>query len=160
MTDTADFERLSRNWIHWSEVAGLTEVSVSTDCADCAILFRSSDSSVHLRHDGDWWVVDTVNDRRQRANDTARFSSYELAEKYLVFIWGSAARSVQRAPLPGPALYQLGFSPDVEALPISEGVYELRSAEGRAVLPEPYATIVSRLIGKPLDEIEDMLRAG
>jgi hypothetical protein len=155
---TADLERLSRNWRHWSEVAGLTDVSVSTDCADCAILFSSNDSSVHLRHDDDWWSVDTVNDRRQRTNDTAQFSSYELAEKYLVWIWGSTARSVVRAPLLGPKLYALGFSPEVGALPIREGVYELRSAEGRAVLSEPYATIMSHLVSKPLDEIEAMLR--
>ncbi|WP_167104659.1 hypothetical protein [Mycobacterium sp. DL592] len=159
MSEIADFARLSRNWTYWSELAQLSELSVSTTCDDCAILFSSNDYSVHLRHDGDWWSVDTVNDRRQRTNDSARFSSYALAEKYLVWIWGSAARSSMRAPVLGPKLYELGFNPDVEVLPLSEGVYELRSAEGRAVLSEPYATIVSRLIGKPLDDIETMLRA-
>ncbi|BBY65043.1 hypothetical protein [Mycolicibacterium helvum] len=158
MTDTADFARLSQNWLYWSELGQLSNLSVSTSCADCTILFSSNDYSVHLRDDGSWWVVDTVNDRRQRQNDTAKFSNYGLAEKYLIWVWGSTARSVVRAPILGPKLYAQGFASGIAAIPISEGTYELRSLEGRAVLMEPYATIFSHLMRTPEDEIERILR--
>ncbi|MCV7225189.1 hypothetical protein [Mycolicibacterium komossense] len=160
MTDTPDFDRLSRNWTYWSELALLGDISTSTSCPDCAVRFSSDQYSVHLRFDGSWWIVDTVDDRNQRHDDTAKFSSYALAEKYLVWIWASAARSVVRAPSLGPALYGLGFASDVNATPISAGIYELRSTEGSAVLMEPYATIISHLIHKSQDEIEQMVRTG
>jgi len=160
VSELPDFGRLSQYWLYWSELGQLTDLSVSASCDDCAILFSSNDYAVHLRHVDGWWVVDTVNDRRQRSNDTARFSRYELAEKYLLWIWASTARSVVRAPILGPRLYERGFAPDVEAIQVSEGVYELRSADGQAVLAEPYATIFSQLIDKSVAEIEQMLRAG
>ncbi|WP_319430551.1 hypothetical protein [Mycobacterium sp. RTGN5] len=159
MTEAADFGRLSQNWLYWSELGQLTNLSVSTSCPDCTILFHSDDYSVHLRHDDDWWVVDTVDDRHQRQNDTARFSTYDLAEKYLVWVWASTARSVVRAPILGPTLYAQGFASGVEAIPVSEGIYELRSPEGRAVLREPYATIFSHLMHTSEEDIERMVRA-
>ena len=158
MTEAADFGRLSQNWLYWSELGQLTNLSVSTSCPDCTILFTSDDYSVHLRHDA-WWVVDTVDDRHQRQNDAARFSTYDLAEKYLVWVWASTARSVVRAPILGPKLYAQGFASGVEAIPVSEGIYELRSPEGRAVLREPYATIFSHLMPKSEEDIERMVRA-
>ena len=158
MTEIADFARLSRNWIYWCALGQLHDPSVSSDCADCEILFSSDDYSVHLRHEDIWWSVDTVNDRRQRSNDTARFSSFSLAEKYLVWIWGSTARTVLRAPILGQKLYAEGSDPSVERTPITEGV-ELRSPEGRAVLGEPYATIFSHLMQKSEEDVEQMLRA-
>lgn len=157
MTSGPDFERLRRNWVRWSGMAQLREVSVSTSCEDCAVLFRSSDYSVHLRDGGTWWTVDTVDDRGQRQDATAAFSSFDLAEKYLVWIWGSAARSVARLPILGRRLYGRGFDPGVEAIPVGEGSYELRSPEGRAVLMEPYATIFSHLMGTPEEDIERAL---
>lgn len=160
MSELPDLARLAGNWLYWSELAQLTDPSVSTSCTDCEVLFSSNDYSVHLRHADNWWVVDTVDDRHQRSDDTARFSSYELAEKYLVWVWASTAKSFVRAPLLGPALYAKGFAHGVEATPLSEGVYELRSADGRAVLREPYATIFSHLIGQPEEAIERMVRAG
>ena len=158
MSDAVGFGRLSRNWTHWSGLAQLNAVSVTTSCPDCDVLFSSDEQSVHLRHDGDW-RVDTVNDRGQRQNDTAVFSTFELAEKYLVWIWGSTARSVVHEPILGRRLYDSGFDPDVVAAPISEGTYELRSPQGRAVLMEPYATIFSHLMGTSEEEIERMLKA-
>ena len=155
----ADFGRLSRNWIHWSGLAHPGGASVTTECGDCDVLFGSDDYSVHLRDDGRHWSIDTVDDRGRRQNDTARFSSYALAEKYLVWIWGSTARSVLRAPILGRQLYALGFDSAVEAIPISEGIYELRSPAGTAVLMEPYATIFSHLMHRPEKEIEQMLTA-
>lgn len=158
MTEVADFDRLTRNWLFWSGLAQLGDISVSTQCEDCAVLFRSSEYSVHLRNDGGW-CVDTVNDRRQRENDSATFSNFELVEKYLVWIWGSTARTVLRKPILGRQLYAKGMNPDVDAVPIREGSYELRSPQGRAVLVEPYATIFSHLMGTSEDEIERILKA-
>lgn len=160
MTDTPDFARLTRNWFYWTGLGQFGNASESTDCDDCAILFSSDVYSVHLRHDGIWWNVDTVDDRRQRHDDTAKFSSYALAEKYLTWIWASTARGAVGAPVLGPPLYALGFEPGVETVPISEGIFELRSPDGRAVLMEPYATIFSHLMHKSEEEIEQTVRAG
>lgn len=159
MTEIADFARLTQNWIYWCAVGQLHNPSVSTDCDDCTIVFNSDDYSVHLRDEGGWWTVDVVNDRRQRSNDTAKFSTFGLAEKYLVWIWGSTARSVIRAPILGQRLYAKGFDSTVERTPLTTGVYELRSPEGRAVLGEPYATIFSHLMQKSEEDVEQMLRA-
>lgn len=159
MTEHSRFDRLTRNWRYWSGVGHLRNPSVSTGCEDCTILFRSDDYAVHLRHDGTWWSVDTVDERRRRSDDTARFTSYELAEKYLVWIWGSTARSIVRAPVLGRQLYARGFDAGIERRPISEGIYELRTPAGRAVLMEPYATIFSHLINTPEEQIEHMLEA-
>lgn len=160
MTAPNDFERLSRNWVYWSGVAQLNNLSVSTSCDDCEILFSSNEYAVHLRNEDTWWIVDTVDDRKQRNNDAVRFSTYALAEKYLVWIWASTARSVAGAPTLGRQFYDLGFDPEVEKTRISPGIYELRSNEGSAVLVEPYATIFSHLMAKSEDEIEQMVRAG
>jgi hypothetical protein len=111
---------------------------VSTDCVDCKILFTSDDYSVHLRHE---------------------FSSFALAEKYLLWIWGSTARSVLRAPILGQKLYAKGCDSSVERTPASTAVYELCTPEGRAVLGEPYATIFSHLMQKSEEDVEQMLRA-
>lgn len=154
-----DFERLRRNWLHWSGLAQLRDVAVNTACEDCAVLFSSTEYSVHLRDGGAWWLVDTVDDRGQRQDATATFSSFDLAEKYLVWIWGSTARSVARLPILGRPLYDLGFDAGVDVIPISEGIYELRSPNGRAVLMEPYATIFSHLMGTPEEDIERALTA-
>ena len=160
MSESVDFTRLSENWLYWAELSQLKDLSVSSSCDDCEIEFSSNDSAVHLRRDDIWWIVDTVNDRRQRQNDTARFSAYALAEKYLIWIWSSTARSTLRAPVLGAALYQKGFAPGVETTPVSEGVYEVRSPDGRAVLPQPYATIFSHVMGLTHDEIQRMARSG
>lgn len=136
------------------------EIVVSKDCDDCAILFKSDDYSVHLRHGDRWWIVDTVDDRGQRHSDEAKFSKFELAEKYLIWTWGNSARGIIGAKRLGPRLYALGYNPDVEVIPIAEGVAELRSSSGEAVLLEPYATIYSHLMSKSLSDIEDMLREG
>lgn len=158
MTDgAAEFERLSRNWFYWSGLAQLGGIAVSTSCPDCAVLFSSTEYSVHLRPSGDWWSVDTVNERGSRHDDDARFSSFALAEKYLVWMWASVARTVLQAPILGQQLYAKGFAAGVEAIPISPGTFEIRSPDGCAVLIEPYATIFSHLMGKTEDEIEQMV---
>ncbi|WP_156673410.1 MULTISPECIES: hypothetical protein [unclassified Mycobacterium] len=155
-----DFSRISASWIEWSSLARLPDAAVSTKCDDCEIAFTSTDFSVHLRHEADWWIVDTVNDRGQRRNDTAKLSSLELAEKYLLWIWSSLARGAVGAPPLGPELYSSGFSPDVEVTPITEGIAELRSPSGKAILMEPYATIFSHLMSKSVGELGRMVAAG
>ena len=160
MTDTAAFYRLSRHWIYWSGLGHLGDVSVSTPGDDGEILFSSDQYSVHLRHEDGRWVVDNVDDRGRRQNAIATFSSYALAEKYLIWIWASAARSAIGAPNLDRALYNAGRYSGIEAKPVNVGSYELRSIEGSAVVAEPYATIFSHLMDKPEEEIEQMVRAG
>jgi hypothetical protein len=161
VSEVDGFARLSQNWLYWSGLGQLSDLSVSTSCDDCTILFSSNDYSVHLRENGGWWIVDTVDDRRQRSNDTAKFSTYELAEKYLVWTWASLARSFVRAPILGPKFYSQGFASGVEAIQLGEaGLYELRSPEGQAVLREPSATIFSHLILMSEEDIERMVRDG
>jgi hypothetical protein len=155
-----DFSRLSAQWFEWSNLAHLADVSVSTDCDDCEIAFCSSDYSVHLRNDGIWWMIDTINDRGQRHNAEAKLSTFELAEKYLIWNWASSARGIVGAQRLGPRLYSLGFSPDIEVVPIADGIAEVRSTSGTAILMEPYATIFSHLMLKSVDEIEQMVRVG
>ncbi len=153
-----DFSRLAASWVEWSNRAGLSDIEVSTECTDCEVKFSSTDYSVYLRHDGAWWAIDTVDDRGQRHNDEAKLSSFELVEKYLIWNWASSARGIIGAPRLGPALYALGYSPDVQAIPIKEGIAELTSNAGNAILTEPYATIFSHLMLQPIDAIEQMVR--
>lgn len=157
---TPDFTRLTRNWIQWAALGQLDNAAVSTTCADCTILFSSQGYSVHLRHDDDRWVVDTVDDRGRRTHAAATLSSYPLCETYLIWMWASMARTVLRAPILGLQLYASGFDAGVETRPISDGIIELRSPDGWAVLMEPYATIFSHLMGRSAEEIEQMVRAG
>jgi hypothetical protein len=156
----ASFSQLSANWFKWTGLARLANVSVSMDCDDCQIMFHSSDYEFHLRNTGTWWIIDTVDDRGHRHNDTAQLSTFELAEKYLIWEWGSMARSIIGVERLGTRLYSLGYSPDVEVILISEGIAELRSTDGSAILMEPYATIFSHLISKSIDEIERMVTDG
>lgn len=153
-----DFSRLSASWFEWSSIAQYADIAVSTDCDDCRIVFSSRDYSVHLRNDGIWWIIDTVDDRGQRHDDTARLSTFDLTEKYLIWTWASSARGAVGAERLGPRFYSLGFSPEVEVLPIKEGITEVRSPAGRAILMEPNATIFSHLMTKSIDEIEQMMR--
>ncbi|OMC22053.1 hypothetical protein A5738_10700 [Mycobacterium colombiense] len=83
-----------------------------------------------------------------------------MAEKYLIWTWANSARGIIGARRLGPALYASGYSQDVEVVPITEGVAELRSSNGDAILLEPYATIFSHLMLKSVADIGDMVRAG
>lgn len=123
--------------------------------------FISDDQSFYLRYDGDWWTIDVVDDRGRRYNDTAKFSNFDLAERFLVWRWGSTMRDVLGARIFGPELYKSGRSTDVVVLPTeNEWIFELQSAVGRARLPEPQATIFSHLMLKTVDEIEQMIKNG
>lgn len=136
-------------------------VSVSTDCADCQISFISDDESFHLRQDGDWWVIDQVDDRAKRYNGTAKFSTFDLAERYLIWRWASFTRIALGLESLGPQFYKEGYSSDVRLAPTeSEWRVELKSPAGSAILSEPDSTIFSHLMSKPVDEIEQMVRDG
>lgn len=156
-----DFSRLSENWVEWTGLARMTHVSVSVDCTDCQIFFKSDDQSFHLRQDGDWWTVDAVDDRGKRYNGTAKFSTFDLAEKYLIWNWASVTRSAIGAIPLGRHLQALGMAPNVEIVPTEREYFvELRASTGSAILPMSSATIFSHLMSKSVDQIEQMVKEG
>jgi hypothetical protein len=156
-----DFARLSRNWIEWTRLARMTHVSISEGCTDCEIFFKSDDQSFHLRQDGDWWTVDEVDDRGKRYNATAKFSTFDLAEKYLIWNWAAVTRSAIGAKQLGVHLHALGMAPNVEIVPTEREYFvELRASTGSAILPMSSATIFSHLMSKSVDEIEQMVEEG
>lgn len=159
MNDAIDSSRLSASWLYWAPFAGLINARVSDVYADRATRFTSDGYSFHLRHNEGWWVVDTVDDRGQLHSDSAKFTTYTLVEKYLIWQWSSTARNVLRLPRLGAQLYSLGHNSNVQSVPIKEGIYELSVPEGRAVLMEPVATIFSHLILKSVDEIDHLVKA-
>jgi hypothetical protein len=128
--DSTNFSRLSDRWCYWAPLAGLANTQVS-------------------------WAH---SDRGQLHIDSARFTTYDLVEKYLTWQWSSAARNALRRPRIGPKLYSLGHNSNVQFTPIKEGMFELRVPEGRAVLMEPAATIFSHLMRKPFGEIEELVK--
>lgn len=158
MSDSIDFSRLSASWRYWTPLAGLTNARVSEILPDHEIHFTSDDYAFHLRRDEDWWVVDTVDDRGQWHSCTAKFTTYGLVERYLIWQWSSTARNALRLPRLGRKLYSIGHNSSVQFLPLKEGIYELRTPEGRAILMEPSATIFSHLMLKSVDELEEFVR--
>jgi len=154
-----DFSRLSANWYQWAPGMGGGNISVSANCDDCAILFSTDDYSVHLRHDRDWWVVDTVNDRGQRRNDAAKLSNFDLTERYLIWDWATTARSdLASGPL-GTDLARRGYAPGVKVSKV-EGGYEICLNDECAILSVVNATIFSHLMSKSVDDIERMVTKG
>ena len=154
-----DFSRLSANWYRWAPGMGGGKISVSTDCDDCEILFSAADYSVHLRNDGHWWVVDTVNDRGQRRHGAAKLSNFALAEKYLIWDWATAARSSLASGRLGADLAKQGYAPGVKVAK-AEGGYEICLNDDCAVLSVVNATIFSHLMSNSVDEIERMVTQG
>jgi hypothetical protein len=153
-----DFSRLSANWSKWSTMTGLRGASVSTDCEDCDILFASDDDSIHLRHNGAWWAIDSVNDRGRRYNDIALLSTFDLVEKFLIWRWGSLARTVIGARQLGAELHSQGPMAAVEFAKTSRDHYvELRTPGGTAVVSEASATVFSHVMGMSVEEIERLL---
>ncbi|WP_231633730.1 MULTISPECIES: hypothetical protein [unclassified Mycobacterium] len=133
--------------------------TVSTKCDDCTVLFSTDDYSVHLRKEGDWWVADTVNDRGQRRNGAARFSNFNMAEKYLIWDWATTARSdLASGPL-GADLARLGYAPDVEVSKTDSG-YKICLNNECAVLSVVNATIFSHLMANSVDQIERLVTSG
>jgi hypothetical protein len=154
-----DFSRLSANWYRWAPGMGGGEITVSTNCDDCQILFGTDDYSVHLRNDGSWWVVDTVNDRGQRRNGAAKLSNFELTEKYLIWDWATTARSSLASGPLGADLARRGYAPGVEVSKV-EGGHEICMNDDCAVLSVVNATIFSHLMTNSVNEIERMVTIG
>jgi hypothetical protein len=154
-----DFSRLSANWYRWAPGMGAGDVSISTDCDDCEILFSSGDYSVHLRNEGSWWIVDTVNDRGQRRKGAAKLSNFDLTERYLIWDWATTARSSLASGALGTDLARQGYAAGVKVSK-TEGGYEICSNGDCAVLSVVNATIFSHLMSKSVDEIEQMVNEG
>ncbi|ULE34025.1 hypothetical protein [Mycobacterium sp. IDR2000157661] len=142
----------------WSNMSQLANALVSTDCDGAQICFKSEDGSFYLRQEAGRWILDQVDERGQRHDDAASFSSFELAEKYLIWNWASVARSAIGAPGLGRALHALGFNPEVRVDQLREGIYRLTSPFGDAVVMGVPATIFSHLMSKSVDDIEQMVR--
>jgi hypothetical protein len=93
--------------------AGMPGASVGTDCADCQICFTADDGAFYLRQDSGWWIVDEVNDRGKLYDGTAKFSTFDLVEKYLIWRWASFAQIGTGTKPFRPELYSSGYSQDV-----------------------------------------------
>ncbi|GAA2545468.1 hypothetical protein [Mycolicibacterium diernhoferi] len=159
MNQSDDAGRLADNWYFWSATSGLTSIDAWVQ-ADGELRFLSDEYSVHLRHTEDWWVIDTVDDRGQLRENVAKFSSLELAEKFLIWQWSFAARNVLRLTPLGPDFYARGIDSAVEAVAIDAGTYEVRLGTEHAVLMEPSATIFSHLMSKSVGEIDAIVKVG
>jgi hypothetical protein len=156
-----DFSGLSRNWIEWTRLARMTHVSVSEDCDDCQIYFKSDDQSFHLGRVDDWWTIDAVDDRGKRYKASAKFSTFNLAETYLIWHWASVTRSAIGAISLGRHLQALGMAPSVEIVSTEREYFmELRASTGSAILPMSSATIFSHLMSKSVDQIEEIVKEG
>jgi hypothetical protein len=154
-----DTSRLAKSWRQWAPSIGGGNVSTSTGCDDCETVFSSGDYSVHLRRDGSWWVVDTVNDRGQRRNAAAKLSSFDLAEKYLIWNWATTASSNLASAALGADLARLGYAAGVEISQVDRG-HQICVDNDCAILSLVDATIFSHLMIKSVDEIEQMVRIG
>lgn len=156
-----DYSRLRRSWDEWTSLAGMTRVSSSTDCDDCEIRFESDDQSFHVRQDDGWWTIDAVDDRGHRYNSTAKFSTFNLAEAYLIWRWASVTREAVGAKSLGHELRARGMASGTEALPTEREYFvELRVSRGSAILPVSNAAVFSHLISKSVDDVERMVREG
>jgi len=155
-----DFSRMSATWAEWAPKSGLADVSTSRSCADCKISFRSEDYSVHLRDDDNWWVIDTIDDRGQRNNGVAKFSTFELVEKYLTWRWVGLARSDLASGSLGVDLYKNGYAPGIEVSQVDEAWVKLCLHGDSTILIVGTATIFSHIMKKSVDEIEEIARTG
>jgi hypothetical protein len=148
------------NWTEWISRLGIPDIYVSTDCDDCQVLFSSKDYSVHLRTDGGWWVVDTVNDRHQRTIADAKLSTFELAEKYLIWKWVTqASPSLASGPL-GADLYKQGYGPGIDVAEVDDAHIKVCLEGDCAILMTGTATIFSHIMLKSVEEIEQLGHQG
>ncbi|WP_231975848.1 hypothetical protein [Mycobacterium sp. E2462] len=153
-----DFSRLVANWYKWAPAMGGGMPYVTTECDDCVVAFMTKDYSVHIRFDGTWWAIDTVNDRGQRKVDDAKLSSFALTEKYLIWNWATAARSdLASGPL-GAMLARQGFDHNVDVSKV-DTEYKICLHEDCAILSVVDATIFSHLMAKSIEQLERIIAA-
>lgn len=129
-------------------------------CDDCEIVFKSTDYSVHLRDGDGGWSVDVIDDRGQRRNAVAKFSTFELVEKYLIWDWVTAARSDLASGALGASLYRLGYAPGVQVAELEKGKVELCLHGACAILVVGDATIFSHIMQWSVEEILDVASKG
>lgn len=154
----ADFSRLSAMWVEWAPRGGLSDASASEECEDCRILFKSNDYSVHLREDDCWWIIDTVDDRRQRSNGAAKFTTFDLVEKYLVWNWVSAGCPSLASGELGADLYRKGYAPGVDGSRENDAHIEICLRGDCAVLMSGTSTVFSQIMLMSVDQIEQTTR--
>ncbi len=156
----SDYSRLAANWIRWSGLSCIPNASVIEDRANDRVVFKSREGSFTLYHQGDWWSLDETDDRGSQHYDTARFSTFALAEIYLIWTWASVARTAVGAKNLGAALYAAGFNPAVAVEEETPGVYKLSSRAGTAIVTGVKATIISHLMEEPVEKVEALVSTG
>lgn len=158
---TTDFSDLAASWHLWTGRAGMANVSVKTGEEGESILFRSDDEAYELRRDDGWWVIDEIDDRGRRYDDTARFSSIALVHKFLMWRWASTARTALGAKQLGPYFHSLGMNPIVDAVPAARADFvEMHFADGMAVLPTSNAGMFSQILVLPTSRIAEIVAEG
>ncbi|NDJ91281.1 hypothetical protein GWR20_19385 [Mycolicibacter kumamotonensis] len=85
-------------------------------------------------------------------------SSFDLAQKYLIWDWATTARSSLASGPLGADLAKQGYAAGVTVSQASEG-WEICSNGDCAVLSVVNATIFSHLMSKSVDEIERLVNA-
>lgn len=135
----------------------MTRVSVSSECDDCDIAFKSDDGSFHLRQVGQWWTLDEVDDRGKRYDSMVRFPAFELAEIYLIWQWAAlTGNAVSRL---GRRFHARGLAAGIEMLETERDYFvELRGPGGSAILPLSSATVFSHLMSMSVDDLEQMVK--
>ena len=153
-----DISRLAGNWYRWERYFGGGESTITHAGSD--ISFRNADCQFHLHQNETWWVLDFVDDRGSRSSGVARFSTFGLAEKYLIWDWLTTARSSLSSGALGLDLYKRGYAPGVEVTDLDGAHIELRMDEEVAILISGTATIFSHIMLMSLDELELIGREG
>jgi len=146
-----DHSRLNDIWLAWAPQAGMSDASVSAGSGE--ILFKSADYTAQLRSSEGGLAIDTIDDRGERHNDVAKFSTFELAEKYLIWEWATLARSgLASGPL-GANLYRLGYAPGFKVSELDGGNVKLSLGSDWVIMVIGDAVIFSHIMTKTVDEI-------
>lgn len=85
----------------------------------------------------------------------AKFSTFELVEKYLIWDWVTSARSDLASGALGVNLYKLGYAPEVRVVELEKGNIELCLHGACAILVVGDATIFSHIMQWSVEEILD-----
>ena len=157
-----EFKQLMAEWETWARLAGMSgSSSVQQGDGAHGIRFCSQDGDYQLKRDNSWWVIDESDDHGKWYLATATCSTIELAEKYLIWTWGSLARTVVGAEQLGRRFQQQGFNQMVQQVPADRANFvELRTLDGIAVVPNSKSVVLSRVLALPLSQVDAILRAG
>jgi hypothetical protein len=154
------FSKLSTEWLEWTALARIPNAEIAVGDDD-EVLFKSREDSYRLRLSDNRWTIDEIDDRGHCYSDTASFSNFILAEKYLIWRWASTARTALGVRQLGAYYHSLGVNLGVQSRPASRANnIELQLREGTAIVPESSAAIFSHVLEMSLDEIDAAVRAG